>query len=62
MLFKEDWTGAVTSKTCGCRTLDERLRLFNDATVPRIAIRLRGAAANTRGIGARIRVLNGPAR
>jgi DNA replication protein DnaC len=35
VLFKEDWTGALTSKICSCRTLDERLRLFNDATVPR---------------------------
>ena len=35
VLFKEDWTGAVTSKICSCRTVDERLRLFNDATVPR---------------------------
>lgn len=34
--------------------------LRNDTAAPRIAIRLRGAAANTRGIGARIRVLNGP--
>jgi enediyne biosynthesis protein E4 len=31
----------------------------NDSTVPRVAVRLRGAAANTRGIGARIKVLGG---
>jgi enediyne biosynthesis protein E4 len=32
----------------------------NDGTAPRIAVRLRGAPPNTRGVGARIRVLGGP--
>lgn len=31
----------------------------NEAAAPRIAVRLRGVAPNTRGIGAKIRVLNG---
>ena len=35
--------------------------LRNDATAPRIAVRLRGAAPNTAGIGSRVRVLGGPA-
>ncbi len=34
--------------------------LRNEASAPRVAIRLRGAAANTRGIGARLRLLGGP--
>ncbi len=33
--------------------------LRNDATAPRIAVRLRGAAPNTFGIGSRVRVLGG---
>ena len=33
--------------------------LRNDATAPRVAIRLRGAAPNTAGIGSRVRVLGG---
>jgi len=32
----------------------------NDATAPRLAVRLRGRGPNTRGVGARIRVLGGP--
>ena len=32
----------------------------NDATAPRIEVRLKGKAPNTRGIGAKIRVLGGP--
>ena len=36
-------------------------RLFrNDSTAPRVAVRLKGIGANTRGIGARIRVTGGP--
>ncbi len=31
----------------------------NDSTAPRVAVRLRGAAPNTRGIGAKIKVLGG---
>ena len=31
----------------------------NESTAPRVAVRLRGAAANTRGIGARLKVLGG---
>jgi hypothetical protein len=31
----------------------------NDSPAPRVAVRLRGAAPNTRGVGARIRVLGG---
>ncbi len=39
----------------------EPARLFrNDTTAPRIAIRLHGTNANTRGIGARITVTGGP--
>jgi len=34
--------------------------LRNDATAPRVAVRLRGAAPNTAGIGSRVRVLGGP--
>jgi hypothetical protein len=34
--------------------------LRNDATAPRIAVRLRGTAPNTAGIGSRVRVLGGP--
>ena len=34
--------------------------LRNDATAPRIAVRLRGKAPNTFGIGSRVRVLGGP--
>ena len=34
--------------------------LRNDASAPRIAVRLRGAAPNTAGIGSRVRVLGGP--
>jgi len=34
--------------------------LRNDATAPRLAIRLRGDPPNTQGVGARIRVLGGP--
>ena len=34
--------------------------LRNDATAPRVAVRLRGAASNTAGIGSRVRVLGGP--
>jgi hypothetical protein len=34
--------------------------LRNDATAPRIAVRLRGVPANTAGIGSRVRVLGGP--
>lgn len=34
--------------------------LRNDATAPRIAVRLRGRPPNTRGIGARLRLLGGP--
>jgi hypothetical protein len=33
--------------------------LRNDATAPRVAIRLRGAAPNTAGIGSKVRVLGG---
>ena len=33
--------------------------LRNDATAPRVAVRLRGAAPNTAGIGSRVRVLGG---
>ena len=33
----------------------------NDTPAPRLAVRLRGRAPNTQGIGARIRVLGGPA-
>lgn len=32
----------------------------NDANAPRLAVRLKGKAPNTRGVGARIRVLGGP--
>ena len=32
----------------------------NDTTAPRLAVRLRGLAPNTRGIGAKIKVLGGP--
>ena len=32
----------------------------NEATAPRLAIRLKGKAPNTHGIGARIRVFDGP--
>ena len=32
----------------------------NNAAAPRIAVRLKGAGANTRGIGAKIKVLGGP--
>jgi hypothetical protein len=32
----------------------------NDSVAPRVAVRLQGAAPNTRGIGARITVLDGP--
>ncbi len=32
----------------------------NDATAPRLSVRLKGKAPNTRGIGAKIRVLGGP--
>ena len=34
--------------------------LRNDASAPRIAVRLRGDAPNTAGIGSRVRVLGGP--
>jgi len=34
--------------------------LRNDATAPRVAVRLHGAAPNTAGIGSRVRVLGGP--
>ena len=34
--------------------------LRNDATAARVAVRLRGAAPNTAGIGSRVRVLGGP--
>jgi len=34
--------------------------LRNDATAPRVSVRLRGAAPNTAGIGSRVRVLGGP--
>ncbi len=34
--------------------------LRNDATAPRVAVRLRAAAPNTAGIGSRVRVLGGP--
>lgn len=41
--------------------LNEPARLFrNDTTAPRLAIRLVGTNANTRGIGAKITVLGGP--
>src|SRR5262249_50986283 len=33
----------------------------NDSAAPRLAVRLKGAPPNTRGIGARIEVLGGPA-
>jgi enediyne biosynthesis protein E4 len=36
------------------------LLLRNDSTAPRISVRLRGAGANTRGIGSRITVRGGP--
>ncbi len=36
--------------------------LRNDATAPRVAVRLRGTAPNTAGIGSRVRVLGGPVR
>ncbi len=32
----------------------------NDATAPRVQVRLRGRSPNTRGVGAKIRVLGGP--
>ncbi len=32
----------------------------NDATAPRVQVRLKGLAPNTRGVGAKIRVLGGP--
>src|SRR6267143_2065260 len=34
--------------------------LRNDATAPRVSVRLRGAAPNTAGVGSRVRVLGGP--
>jgi len=34
--------------------------LRNDATAPRVSVRLRGNAPNTAGIGSRVRVLGGP--
>jgi enediyne biosynthesis protein E4 len=34
--------------------------LRNDATAPRVAVRLHGAAPNTAGIGSRVRILGGP--
>ena len=34
--------------------------LRNDVTAPRLGVRLKGKAPNTRGIGARLRVLGGP--
>lgn len=40
---------------------DEALVLRNDSPAPRLAVRLRGRAPNPRGIGARIRVTDGPA-
>jgi hypothetical protein len=41
--------------------LNEAAGLYrNDTSAPRIAVRLRGLAPNTRGIGARIRVTGGP--
>ena len=39
---------------------DEALVLRNDSSAPRLAVRLRGRAPNTQGIGARIRVSGGP--
>lgn len=39
---------------------DEALVLRNDTTALRLAVRLRGRAPNTQGIGARIRVTGGP--
>src|SRR5690606_1349834 len=33
----------------------------NDASAPRLAVRLKGKAPNTQGIGARIKVTGGPA-
>ena len=40
--------------------LDERAAVLrNDVTAPRIAIRLRGAAPNTGGVGSRVQVLGG---
>ena len=32
----------------------------NESVAPRVAVRLRGAASNTRGIGAKIKVSGGP--
>jgi enediyne biosynthesis protein E4 len=41
--------------------LHEPTRLFrNDSTAPRLAVRLRGEGANTRGVGARIKITGGP--
>jgi len=41
--------------------LNEAAGLYrNNSSAPRIAVRLRGLASNTRGIGARIRVTGGP--
>jgi hypothetical protein len=41
--------------------LNEAAGLYrNNISAPRIAVRLRGLASNTRGIGARIRVMGGP--
>ena len=34
--------------------------LRNDSSAPRVAVRLKGAGGNTRGIGAKIKVLGGP--
>jgi DNA replication protein DnaC len=36
VLFREDWTGAIISKVCTCKELDQRIALFNAATVPRL--------------------------
>jgi DNA replication protein DnaC len=35
VLFRNDWTGAVVSRVCECRKLDQRIGLYNDAAVPR---------------------------
>jgi hypothetical protein len=41
--------------------LDARCGVYrNDTTAPRVAVRLKGAAPNTEGIGARVSLLGGP--
>lgn len=42
-------------------TMNEPARIYrNDSPAPRLAVRLRGAAENTRGVGAKITVRGGP--